>query len=84
MHNVLAHCLARRCQHYSGNGKSELKMTASKHLLHQYNITIICNSKKSFIGHILFSSFEVDLTAPLTDQIGENDPKTTTNFCKVA
>jgi len=48
--------------------------------LHEYNITIICKSKKIFIGHILSSSFEVYLTALLTEQSGQNGPRTVNYF----
>jgi len=96
-----AHCLAGRYQRHDGNGISEWQ-----HLLRQYNITIICNSKNlslvfhwyghrglclrlnffvfAFLcfGHILFSSFTVDSTALLTEQIGQNDPKPQINFFK--
>jgi len=69
-----AHCLAGRCQRHDDNGTCKWQ-----HLLHhyQYNVMILCNSKKSFICYTLSSSFGVDLTTLLTEGIGQNGPKTT-------
>jgi len=51
-------------------------MTASFASVHLNNM----QQQKSFIGHILSSSFEVDLTALPAMQIGQNGPKTTNQF----
>jgi len=49
------------------------------HLLHQPSVQYRDNMQryKSFISHVLSLSFEVSLTALLTEQIGQNGPETT-------